>query len=145
MAKHRVNESTDEVRWDCSPPSIICHSSSSEVWRGAMPAQMSSTSRDRSSKLGIPSSTTLVLLYRVTLINNRSVRDIKEQWCPEKLLYIFHSTDEAHFWLNGYVNKQNCHIWSEANPQVYVETPLHPEKLTVWCALWAGGILLQKR
>ena len=34
--------------------------------------------------------------------------------------------DEAH----GYVNKQNCRIWSEANPQVYVETPLHPEKLT---------------
>ncbi|GFW12371.1 hypothetical protein TNCV_816261 [Trichonephila clavipes] len=55
------------------------------------------------------------------------------------------SSDEAHFWLNGYVNKQNCRIWSEANPQVYVETPLHPEKLTVWCALWAGGILLQKR
>ncbi|GFT14212.1 hypothetical protein TNCV_4590991 [Trichonephila clavipes] len=53
--------------------------------------------------------------------------------------------DEAHFWLNDYVNKQNCRIWSEANPQVYVETPLHPEKLTVWCALWAGGILLQKR
>ncbi|GFW27530.1 hypothetical protein TNCV_163701 [Trichonephila clavipes] len=54
-------------------------------------------------------------------------------------------SDEAHFWLKGYVNKQNCRIWSEANQQVYVETPLHPEKLTVWCALWAGGILLQKR
>ncbi|GFV63509.1 transposable element Tcb2 transposase [Trichonephila clavipes] len=53
--------------------------------------------------------------------------------------------DEAHIWLNGYVNKQNCRIWSEANPQVYVETPLYPEKLTVWWALWAGGILLQKR
>ncbi|GFW63275.1 protein kinase domain-containing protein [Trichonephila clavipes] len=50
-------------------------------------------------------------------------------------------SDEAHFWLNGYVNKQNCRIWREANPQVYVETPLHPEKLTVWCALWAGGII----
>ncbi|GFT54351.1 uncharacterized protein TNCV_2726911 [Trichonephila clavipes] len=50
-------------------------------------------------------------------------------------------TDEAHYWLNGYVNKQNCRIWSEANPQVYVETSLHPEKLTVWCALWAGGII----
>ncbi|GFV96651.1 hypothetical protein TNCV_3387441 [Trichonephila clavipes] len=59
------------------------------------------------------------------------------RWTPPK-------GDEAHFWLNGYVNKQNCCIWSEANPQVYVETPLHPEKLTVWCALWAGGILLQK-
>ncbi|GFV02070.1 DUF4817 domain-containing protein [Trichonephila clavipes] len=54
-------------------------------------------------------------------------------------------SDEVHFWLNGYVNKQNCRIWSEANPQVYVETPLHPEKLTVWRALWAGGTLLQKR
>ncbi|GFV63111.1 uncharacterized protein TNCV_1345701 [Trichonephila clavipes] len=51
------------------------------------------------------------------------------------------TADEAHFWLNGYINKQNCRIWSEANPQVYVETPLHPEKLTVWCALWAGGII----
>ncbi|GFS64622.1 hypothetical protein TNCV_4684561 [Trichonephila clavipes] len=50
-------------------------------------------------------------------------------------------SDEAHFWLNGYVNKQNCRIWSEANPQVHVETPLHPEKLTVSCALWAGGII----
>ncbi|GFW99095.1 transposable element Tc3 transposase [Trichonephila clavipes] len=28
-------------------------------------------------------------------------------------------------------NKTACRIWSEANPQVYVETPLHPEKLTV--------------
>ncbi|GFU99017.1 hypothetical protein TNCV_1421471 [Trichonephila clavipes] len=39
-------------------------------------------------------------------------------------------SDQTHFWLNGYVNKQNCCIWSEANPQVYVKTPLHPEKLT---------------
>ncbi|GFV76560.1 transposable element Tc3 transposase [Trichonephila clavipes] len=45
-------------------------------------------------------------------------------------------SDEAHFLLNGYANKQNCRIWSEANPQVYVETTLHPETLTVWCALW---------
>ncbi|GFV77546.1 hypothetical protein TNCV_1070751 [Trichonephila clavipes] len=51
----------------------------------------------------------------------------------------------SNFWLNGYVIKQNCRISSEANPQVYVETPLHPEELTVWGALWAGGILLQKQ
>ncbi|GFV27235.1 putative DD41D transposase [Trichonephila clavipes] len=73
------------------------------------------------------------------------------EWAQNKIAVVpdFHKrilfSDEAHFWLNGYVNKQNCRIWSEANPQVYVETPLHPEKLTVWCALWAGGILLQKR
>jgi hypothetical protein len=50
-------------------------------------------------------------------------------------------SDEAHFWLNGYVNKQNCRIWSEDNPQAFVETPLHPQKITVWCALWAGGVI----
>ncbi|GFS95211.1 uncharacterized protein TNCV_2705481 [Trichonephila clavipes] len=73
------------------------------------------------------------------------------EWAQNEIAVVpdFHKrilfSDEAHFWLNGYVNKQNCRIWSEANPQVYVETPLHPGKLTVWCALWAGGILLQKR
>ncbi|GFX08426.1 hypothetical protein TNCV_3269151 [Trichonephila clavipes] len=73
------------------------------------------------------------------------------EWVQNEIAIVsdFHKrilfSDETHFWLNGYVNKQNCRIWSEANPQVYVETPLHPEKLTVWCALWAGGILLQKR
>ncbi|GFT50199.1 transposable element Tc3 transposase [Trichonephila clavipes] len=30
-------------------------------------------------------------------------------------------SDEAHFWLNGYVNKQNCRIWSEANPQLWFQ------------------------
>ncbi|GFU84030.1 DUF4817 domain-containing protein, partial [Trichonephila clavipes] len=63
------------------------------------------------------------------------------EWAQNEIAVVpdFHKrilfSDEAHFWLNGYVNKQNCRIWSEANPQVYVETPLHPEKLTVWCAL----------
>ncbi|GFU56680.1 hypothetical protein TNCV_4129281 [Trichonephila clavipes] len=68
--------------------------------------------------------------------------NVKNMLCSRLQL---HFSDEAHFWLNGYVNKQNFRIWSEANPQVYVETPLHPEKLTVWGALWAGGIHLQKR
>ncbi|GFX42601.1 transposable element Tc3 transposase [Trichonephila clavipes] len=69
------------------------------------------------------------------------------EWAQNEIAVVpdFHKrilfSDETHFWLNGYVNKQNCRIWSEANPQVYVETPLHPEKLTVWCALWAGGII----
>ncbi|GFW31028.1 hypothetical protein TNCV_4522971 [Trichonephila clavipes] len=83
--------------------------------------------------------------------NDHQARRRFVKWAQNEIAVVpdFHKrilfSDEAHFWLNGYVNKQNCRIWSEANPQVYVETPLHPEKLTVWCALWAGGILLQKR
>ncbi|GFW94908.1 hypothetical protein TNCV_3397871 [Trichonephila clavipes] len=74
---------------------------------------------------------------------------VSPTWCCTKKRYqllgnvLGLQCDEAHFWLNVYVNKQNCHIRSEANPQVYVETPLHPEKLTVWCALWAGGIFFK--
>ncbi|GFT24350.1 DUF4817 domain-containing protein [Trichonephila clavipes] len=79
--------------------------------------------------------------------NDHQARRRFVEWAQTRLplfpVFISEScfSDEAHFWLNGYVNKQNCRIWSEANPQVYVETPLHPEKLTVWCALWAGGII----
>ncbi|GFV80465.1 uncharacterized protein TNCV_2149991 [Trichonephila clavipes] len=83
--------------------------------------------------------------------NDHQARRRFVEWVQNEIAVVpdFHKriffSDEAHFWLNGYVNKQNCRIWSEANPQVYVETPLHPEKLTVWCTLWAGGILLEKR
>ncbi|GFV21598.1 uncharacterized protein TNCV_5121851 [Trichonephila clavipes] len=79
--------------------------------------------------------------------NDHQARRRFVEWAQNEIAVVpdFHKrilfSDEAHFWLNGYVNKQNFRIWSEANPQVYVETPLHPEKLIVWCALWAGGII----
>ncbi|GFT76485.1 putative transposable element [Trichonephila clavipes] len=79
--------------------------------------------------------------------NDHQARRRFVEWAQNEIAVVpdFHKrilfSEEAHFWLNGYVNKQNCHIWSEANTQVYVETPLHLEKLTVWCALWAGGII----
>ncbi|GFS60483.1 putative DD41D transposase [Trichonephila clavipes] len=68
--------------------------------------------------------------------NDHQARRRFVEWAQNEIAVVpdFHKrilfSDEAHFWLNGYVNKQNCRIWSEANPQVYVETPLHPEKLT---------------
>ncbi|GFV54463.1 hypothetical protein TNCV_2865471 [Trichonephila clavipes] len=64
--------------------------------------------------------------------NDHQARRRFVEWAQNEIAVVpdFHKrilfSDEAHFWLNGYVNKQNCRIWSEANPQVYVETPLHP-------------------
>ncbi|GFU42976.1 putative DD41D transposase [Trichonephila clavipes] len=49
--------------------------------------------------------------------------------------------EEVNALLVEWLRQQSCRILSEANPQVHVETPLHPEKLTVWCALWAAGII----
>ncbi|GFW38720.1 transposable element Tcb1 transposase [Trichonephila clavipes] len=97
------------------------------------------------------SSTMLATMATDSSRNHTSQKRRFVEWAENEIAVVpdFHKrilfSNEAHFWLNGYVNKQNCRIWSEAYPQVYVETPLHSEKLTVWCALWAGGILLQKR
>ncbi|GFU18173.1 hypothetical protein TNCV_2033301 [Trichonephila clavipes] len=101
----------------------------------------------------LSSQTSMVLIYRPTKAVFLKLWGAPPfvEWAQNEIAVVpdFHKrilfSDEAHFWLNGYINKQNCRIWSEANPQVYVETPLHPEKLTVWCTLWAGGILLQER
>ena len=46
-------------------------------------------------------------------------------------------TEEAHFHLGGYVNKQNYRIWGSENPKVIVEKPFHPQRVTV---LWSGGV-----
>ena len=53
--------------------------------------------------------------------------------------YVF--CDEAHFTLGGYVSKQNCCIRGPVNHQLIENRPLHPEKVSVWCAVWSEGVI----
>jgi hypothetical protein len=48
---------------------------------------------------------------------------------------VFFFTDEAWFHLSGYVNSQNCRTWRTEIPYNFTETPLHPQKIGVWCAI----------
>jgi len=50
-------------------------------------------------------------------------------------------SDEAHFHLTGYVNKQNYRYWTDTNPNEVHERPLHASKVTVWCAVSLHGII----
>ena len=50
-------------------------------------------------------------------------------------------SDKAHFHLGGYVDKQNCRIWISENSKMIIEKPLYPQRLTVWCGSWVGGII----
>ena len=52
-------------------------------------------------------------------------------------------SDEAHFELGGYVNKQNCRIWGTENPLAYIEKSTHPKRVTGWCRFWSKSIIGQ--
>lgn len=58
---------------------------------------------------------------------------------PEDAI-VFYS-DEAHFHLSGYVNKQNMRYWAANNPRELHQRPLHSPKVTVWCAISSVGIV----
>jgi hypothetical protein len=50
-------------------------------------------------------------------------------------------TDEAHFHLSAWVNKQNFHYWAEENPQQLYQRPLHSACVTVWCGVANFGAI----
>ncbi|GBM23410.1 hypothetical protein AVEN_138650-1 [Araneus ventricosus] len=50
-------------------------------------------------------------------------------------------TDEAHFHLQGFVNTQNCRIWTRENPFQIQPLPLHSQKVTVWCGFTTALIV----
>ena len=50
-------------------------------------------------------------------------------------------SDEAHFDLEGNINKQSCRTWGTENPHAYIEKPTHPNRGTVWCEFWSRVII----
>lgn len=50
-------------------------------------------------------------------------------------------SDEAHFTLNGTVNKQNCRFYAAENPELFEEQPLYDQKVTVWCGICADKVI----
>ena len=51
------------------------------------------------------------------------------------------TSDEAHFHLNGNVNKQNFCSWSPMYPRQLHERPLHCDKVRVWAAVANFGVI----
>ena len=51
------------------------------------------------------------------------------------------TSDEAHFHLNGFVNRQNFRYWAAENPKELHEKPLHCPRVTVWCAVGKNTVI----
>uniref|UniRef100_A0A914PQU3 DUF4817 domain-containing protein n=1 Tax=Panagrolaimus davidi TaxID=227884 RepID=A0A914PQU3_9BILA len=50
-------------------------------------------------------------------------------------------SDEAHFHLDGGVNKQDFRYWSTENPHWHRSQALYPPRVTVWAAIGSSGII----
>jgi len=71
----------------------------------------------------------------------RFCRWLLEKWDAPRFRSAILFSDEAHFYLSGQVNKQNCRVWGRENPQALVESDPHAPHITVWCGLTSRGIL----
>lgn len=127
------------------------------IVRESVAENPSTSIRHRSQQVGLTYSTTQRILtkdlklhpYKLQITQELKPRDhqqrrvfaewIREQGVNFSMKIIF--SDEAHFHVGGFVNKHNCRIWGLENPREIVQTEMHPQKVTVWCAFWSGGVI----
>ncbi|CAK1579832.1 unnamed protein product [Parnassius mnemosyne] len=114
------------------------------------------STRKRSSALNLPRTSLQRILkkdlhlhpYKIQLVQELKDTDtIHRLNFANEMLNRFTSfnnvffSDEAHFHINGHVNKQNYRYWSCENPNRKHQKPLHSPKVTVWAAMSAHGII----
>ncbi|GFT64293.1 hypothetical protein TNCV_3438381 [Trichonephila clavipes] len=67
---------------------------------------------------------------------NHHARRRFSEWAENEIAVVpdFHKrilfSDEAHFWLNGYVNKQNCRIWNMFHMTTTTGEERHSRRVT---------------
>lgn len=59
----------------------------------------------------------------------------------EETFKILLKSDEGHFHPKWYVNKQKFRHWTRHNPKALYESPLHDQKVTVWCGVSTCGVI----
>jgi len=89
-------------------------------------------------------------LYKIMIVQQLAEWDFAQRrdFCENMLAILTEDanavvvmSDEAHFHLNGFVNKQNCRFWAAENPRELHQRPLHSWKVTVWCGVSKVGIV----
>lgn len=82
--------------------------------------------------------------YKITAMQQLLPRDfrIRLNYCQwflnnfnDDILDRSFFSDEGWFHLSGYLNKQNMRLWASVNPNEFIQTPLHSQKVGVWMAV----------
>ena len=90
--------------------------------------------------------------YRLQTLQSLSVEDFqaRKEFCARVLAQHYEDesflknwwwSDECHVLLSGQENRQNRRYRGWERPPVYLESPLHSEKVTVWIAASSHGII----
>ncbi|CAK9826872.1 hypothetical protein ANTRET_LOCUS4642 [Anthophora retusa] len=117
------------------------------------------STRRRSAELGLSRRSLRRILredlmmfpYKVQLVQELKPTDyeqrlvyavrLQEVTSDNNFIHRLIMSDEAHFHLNGFVNRQNCRVWGTENPRAVHQRQLHPIKCTVWCAVTSQQII----
>lgn len=130
-----------------------------DVIRGAMAQSPTKSTRRAALELGISRTSIRRLLhelklkpYHPHLVHAMSEDDPDRRIefcetfmdkCAEDPLFpskVFWS-DEAHFKLNGHVNRHNSIYWATENPHVEIQRDVNTPGITVWAAICSDGLI----
>lgn len=155
IKKFEERGSTENIRPPGLPRNVRTNQNIDRV-RDAVAQDPRRSVRKQASVLQLHKSSVFRILKKDLNLHpfkTQKVQELKETDYPIRLTFanqmlerfdnfnrIFFS-DEAHFHLHGYVNKQNSRYWSHENPREKHETPLHSPKVTVWAAISSRGII----
>nr|XP_020451198.1 uncharacterized protein LOC109957565 [Monopterus albus] len=134
------------------PPSVLTPEVVRDIQQRIASGPRKSTRR-LSQQVGVSRTTCRRVLRSLNLKPYRltCVHDLKEPDKAKRVNYckwlltvitdghvnplLYFMTDEAWFHLSGHVNTQCTRYWSAESPHLTHETPLHDQKIGVWCAV----------
>lgn len=129
-----------------------------EAVRVALTRSPSKSTRRTSAALGISrrsvqrilQSDLILYPYKMTVAHKLTARDKERRlqfarWAIEQdQEAVLHNTwfsDEAYFYVNGVVNRQNVRFWAREPPRVIHMKDTYGEKVCVWVAMSSHGII----
>ncbi|XP_025016781.1 uncharacterized protein LOC112538930 [Tetranychus urticae] len=162
VEKFTTTASFDDKRYDQPGPSYtVTTPENLEIVEKHFQENPKDSLRRAGQKLGIPRETLRVMLrrflkmfpYKISVGQKLTPAAMEKRTAFSSQVYQMIETsqfnhediifsDEAHFHLDGYVNKQNFRFWGSERPEYFQSKSAHPIRLTAWAAITRHKIFI---